>query len=225
MLLDALRAVLLVFAALFPIVNPLGMAPIFLIMTGGYSDATRRNLARRVARNGFVLLVVSLFAGTAILRFFGITLPAVQVGGGLLVSAAGWRLLTQGADPSERRRAAEAADERTILASAFYPLTMPLTVGPGSIAVAVTLGGSLERLVTEQTALLVFAAAVVGLLLVAASIYVSFRFAGAIGAVIGETGTNVLVRLSAFILVCLGIQIVWNGLRGFAGPALAPSGG
>src|SRR5438270_10754047 len=94
-LLETLKASLLILATLFPIVNPLGNAPIFLNMTRGFSSGTRALLARRIAFNGFALLLTSLLIGTHILAFFGISLPVVQVSGGLVVMATGWTLLQQ----------------------------------------------------------------------------------------------------------------------------------
>src|SRR3974390_93527 len=132
------RNVLLVFAALLPIVNPLGMAPIFAEMTLGYGESIRRTTAMRVSINCTVLLVASLFVGSYILQFFGVSLAAVQVGGGLLVTIAGWRILNQQGDLKDRQVDSQPSDDQ-ILSQAFYPLTMPLTVGPGSIAVALTL--------------------------------------------------------------------------------------
>ena len=100
------HAFLFVALALFPIVNPLGMAPIFLTFTAGVDDATRARLARLVAYNSFMLATVSLLVGSYVLKFFGLSLPAVQIGGGLVVAVTGWRLLSRGADPEERRRSA-----------------------------------------------------------------------------------------------------------------------
>ena len=126
-------------AALLPIVNPLGNAPIFLAMTSWCSTDMRRVLAWRIAVNGFILLLVSIFTGSHILAFFGISLPVVQIGGGLLVAAAGWRLLdTRGDELTSADATAWSPDE--VIRRAFYPLTLPLTVGPGSISVAITLG-------------------------------------------------------------------------------------
>ena len=89
---------------------------------------------------GFVLMAVSLFIGSHILAFFGLTITAIQIGGGLVVMAAGWRLLMQGDDTRAREQPAAAPDEETMMRRAFFPLTMPLTVGPGTISVAITLG-------------------------------------------------------------------------------------
>jgi multiple antibiotic resistance protein len=203
---------LLVYAALFPIVNPLGSAPIFLSLTRHYGAEARHALAGRIALNGFLLLLGSLFVGSHILAFFGITLPVVRVAGGLVVTSMGWQLLKEGNGAAAR--GTEAVERPPLQSDAFYPLTMPLTVGPGSIAVAIALGS--RRPVSSpdfgQLAL-IGGAAVAGLLAIAATIYVCYRFAEQLERVLGEVGTNVFVRLSAFILLCIGIEILWSGCR------------
>ncbi|MBV8055745.1 MAG: MarC family protein [Deltaproteobacteria bacterium] len=203
---DLTNTFLLVYVGLFPIVNPIGAAPIFLAMTRHCSEQERNALALRVTRNSFLLLLGSLLVGSYVLEFFGITLPVLRVAGGLVVTAAGWNLLQ-----AEDRRDDELATHRpgrTI--DAFYPLTMPITVGPGSIAVAITLGSQRPRVGLPQLALLGGAAGA-GLIAITATIYVCYRFAEGTAGVLGEQGTNVLVRLSAFILLCIGIGIIWSG--------------
>jgi len=207
------RNVLLVYAALLPIVNPFGMAPIFAEMTLGYSDSIRRTMAMRVAVNCTGLLVASLFVGSYILQFFGISLAAVQVGGGLLVAIAGWRILNQQGDLKDRAIGSQPSDDR-VLSQAFYPLTMPLTVGPGSIAVAITLGSNLHE--ESHLQLIVSAlAAVIGILLIGVTIFLCYRFSDKLERLLGPNGTSILIRLSAFIVVCIGIQIMFNGLDDF----------
>src|SRR4051794_36390542 len=135
------KSALLVLSALVPIVNPLGTSPIFLSLTAGYSSSSRTILSRKIALNSFWLLAGSMLIGSHILNFFGISIPVVQVGGGLVVISAGWRLLQQ--EPEEARATAEKQITNEDIANrAFYPLTLPLTVGPGSISVALTLGAS-----------------------------------------------------------------------------------
>jgi multiple antibiotic resistance protein len=207
---ELIRTLLLIVGALFPIVNPLGNAPIFLTLTRGFSSETRMVLARKIALNGFVLLVVSLLIGTHILAFFGISLPVVQVGGGMVVIATGWNLLNR-KDEDEHAH----APPRTVSASdvsrrAFYPLTLPLTVGPGSISVAITVGAN--RTQSIEASLPALEAAVAGAALIGISIYLSYRFAESIARVLGEAAMNVVIRLSSFILVCIGVQIAWNGV-------------
>ncbi|HEY4375134.1 MAG TPA: MarC family protein [Burkholderiales bacterium] len=199
---------LLVYAALFPIINPVGGAPLFLGLTQFATEAQRAQLARRVAVNCFFLLLGSLVVGSHVLEFFGISLAVVRIAGGLVVSAFGWRLLNS---ETHIDGGAEEGGNATIPDS-FYPLTMPLTVGPGSMSVAITLGSQRPRFAGLTELLLLGGAAVAGLAAMALTIYVCYRSAERTVRVLGKTGTGVVVRLSAFILLCIGIQILWGGL-------------
>jgi multiple antibiotic resistance protein len=208
---QVVHALLFVSLALFPIVNPLGMAPIFLTLTAGVDERTRERLARRVAYNSFILATAALLVGSYLLKFFGLSIPAVQIAGGLLVAATGWRLLDRGDDPEQRR--GTAPSEARLMASAFYPLTMPLTVGPGSIAVMLTVGSSGGSVLVDPAgALLRAAGGLAGVAAVALTIYLSYRYADRVLRLLGESGINVMLRLFAFILLCLGVQIVLNGV-------------
>jgi multiple antibiotic resistance protein len=201
---------LLVVGALFPIVNPLGSTPFFLTLTRGLSEQQRTKLARAIAIDGLMLIVVSIFIGTHILGFFGISLPVVQVGGGLVVVATGWSLLRHSDDDDATQDTKKPCNEANYMQQAFYPLTLPLTVGPGSIAVAITVGAN--RTAGSQWHWALIAGLLIGALLIAASIYVSYRFAERLAEALGDAAMNVIIRLSSFILVCIGVQISWNGL-------------
>ena len=207
------RSVLLVYAALLPIVNPFGMAPIFASMTYGYDLPVRRTMAMRVAVNGMVLLIASLFIGSYVLDFFGVSIAAVQLGGGLVVMISGWRILNQQSNVSDRNLDPHPSSEK-ILTQAFYPLTMPLTVGPGSIAVALTLGSNAQAQSHRQF-LTTAAASIIGVAFIGVTIYLCYRFSDELERLLGPTGTSILIRLSAFILVCIGIQIMFNGIDDF----------
>ena len=214
---EAVNSFLLVYAALFSIVNPLGGAPVFLSLTRRFSTKVRHALAGRVALNGFLLLLGSLFVGSHVLEFFGLTLPVVRVAGGLVVTAAGWTLLNQEADAEDDRSSKTVGDRRSA-PDAFYPLTLPITVGPGSITVAITLGSQRPQAANGISDLALTAAgAVAGILAIAVTIYVCYRFAEHLERVLGKAGTNVLLRLSAFILLCIGIQICWAGVSALLG--------
>jgi len=214
---EFINSVLLVFAGLFPIVNPVGDAPIFLTLTRHCSLGERHTLASNVAINSFILLTCSLFLGSYVLEFFGVTLPVLRIAGGLVVASFGWRLLHAGDNPDETN------DDKTAgnPVDAFYPLTMPLTVGPGSISVAIALGSQRPPAGQEVlTALATLAlAAVLGVAAIALSIYICYRFAETIVSVLGPRGTDVVMRLSAFILLCIGIQIMWAGYSSLVHPA------
>ena len=210
---------LLVVGALFPIVNPLGNTPIFLTLTRGLSGQGRTKLARTIAVNGLLLMVGSIFVGTHILSFFGISLPVVQVGGGLVVISTGWGLLRHSDDDGATQDANKPCDESNYKRQAFYPLTLPLTVGPGSIAVAITVGANRTEGSEWQWPLV--AGLLMGALIIAGSIYLSYRFAERIAEALGDAAMNVVIRLSSFILVCIGVQISWNGLSALLRSVLA----
>jgi len=210
---DVAKTMVFIAATLFPIVNPLGGAPIFLSLTGHLPSQVQRQLAWKIAVNSFLLLMGSLFIGSHVLRFFGISLPAVQLGGGLVVAATGWGLLNQPDRKSEDRDAVGAME---VLKNAFYPYTLPLTVGPGSISVAITLGANLPRQLDAKSifSLEALVAASLGSLIICALIWICYALAERTSQWLGKTGTSVVVRLSSFILFCIGVQIAWNGLRG-----------
>jgi multiple antibiotic resistance protein len=206
---EAAKGILLVVSALFPIVDPIGGAPVFLSLTTDYDTNTRKLLARRIAVSSFVLLVASFSIGSHVLSFFGISLPVVQVGGGMIVIATGWAMLKQ-KDDNARDAVGRRVSGTDVLRDAFYPLTLPLTVGPGSISVAITLGANAPHTLTAN--LISILAAVIGSAIVAVTIYLCYAFADRLAVVLGPTGTNVIVKLTSFLLVCIGVQIMWNGL-------------
>lgn len=207
---QVIKSTLLVLTALFPIVNPLGGAPLFLSLTHYYTTEQRKLLSRRIAMNSIALIVGSYLIGTHILAFFGISLPVVQVGGGLVLVSAGWAVLKQKDEDSTKTDVQRTVDVSDLSSKAFYPLTLPLTVGPGSISVAITLGANEPH----RDDLLIYGiiGALIGSVLIAASVYICYAFADRLERVLGETGMNIILRLSAFLLVCLGVQIIWNGL-------------
>ena len=209
MFFETAKSILLMVSALFPIVNPIGGSPVFLLLTQDYSRESRKLLARRVAMNSFILLIVSMAVGTHILSFFGISLPVVQVGGGLIVVSTGWAILTT-SDQVDRGQVHQAVTTQDVLKNAFYPLTLPLTVGPGSISIAITLGANEPRHLGANVLALISAA--IGAALIALTIYLCYGYADRLAAAIGQSGMNVILRLSSFLLVCIGVQIIWNGL-------------
>jgi multiple antibiotic resistance protein len=164
-----------------------------------------------IALNGLILIVTSIFIGTHILTFFGISLPVVQVGGGLIVISTGWTLLRQpDHDGPDDAGPSKECNEANYSRQAFYPLTLPLTVGPGTISVAIAVGANRPEGSEGHWPLI--AGMLLGSLLIAASIYWSYRFAETLGRTLGDSAMNVIIRLSSFILVCIGVQILWNGV-------------
>lgn len=215
---------LLVLAALFPVVNPPGAALVFLSMTKRASVATRRTLARRVAVNSFFVMAASLLVGAFVLKIYGISVPVLRVAGGLIVAVSGWKLLNEGSTKTlEETPTAERKADYT--GHAFYPLTLPLTTGPGTIAVMVSLGLSRAAYSDYAQDLSFVLSGLLATVVIAAAIYVCFAFSDWVERVLGHAGTDIAVRLSAFILFCLGVQIIWTGasdLLGCIGSSCAP---
>lgn len=203
--------VLLIIGALLPVVNPLGAAPIFLSMTEGCDPSTRSELSRRIALYSFALLLGSMLFGSFVLRLFGLSVPIVQVAGGAVVCALGWNLLNSSNAPAAGMTTDVNHARLVALGRAFYPLTLPLTVDAGVISVAVTVGANHARDV--GSALIQLLAAVIGAVVVALTVWLAYRYAESVGRRIGKTGMSIFLRLSAFITLCIGTSICWNGIK------------
>ncbi|HEV3276473.1 MAG TPA: MarC family protein [Terriglobia bacterium] len=211
------HATFLALAALLPIVNPIGSAALFLALTQEQPNPVRQTLARKIAINSFFLLAGSVLVGTYVLEFFGISIPVVQIGGGLVVLATAWSMLNQkeAETKSDVRRADCTVDPEFVSEQAFYPLTLPVTVGPGSISVAITLGANLHGGQFNRALLIVDA--LLASAIVAFLVFLCDWYAEWLSQKIGRTGMNVAVRLSSFLLLCIGVQILWNGASSLLG--------
>ena len=205
-----IEAILVVVGAVLPVVNPLGDAQIFLSMTRGCDEATRAELATRIALYSFMLLLGSILLGTFVLRFFGLSIPVVQVAGGAVVCALGWNILADHQKPAEVVTDVSAA-KLAALGRAFYPLTLPLSIDGGVISVAITVGANHARTLSGEV--IPFLAGVMGAAIVAAAILLTYRYAQRVGRRIGRNGMTVILRLSAFLVLCIGVEIGWNGVK------------
>ncbi len=208
-----IEATVLVVAALFPIVNPLGSAAIFVNLVGPVASSTQRLLAQKIAIYSFFLLLCSLLWGVHVLAFFGIAIYDVQIGGGRVVAATGWSLLGQ----DTGRAKTEPTPDDQILENAFYPFTLPITVGPGSISVAITLGAHLPPELQEHSLFSprVLIAAICGITLICVIIYFCYLYARKAEELLGRSGTSMVMRLSSFILLCIGVQIISTGFKAY----------
>jgi multiple antibiotic resistance protein len=196
------------YMTLFSIINPFGVSFVFLSMTRGLPEAARAGFARRIGVYSFVILVVSLFLGSEIMRFFGITVPALRIAGGLVVALSGWSMLT--APIESTASPATPVSGEAVEGMAFFPLTVPLTTGPGSIAAAIALGANRSGPLRD-----VFVSILASLLvavLVAATITIAYSNASTFSRWVGREGTRVVTRFSAFLLMCVGVQIVLTGV-------------
>lgn len=217
------KGFLFAFAALLPILNPAATAPIFLGLTEGASARTRALLARRISRNMVMLMIGSMLVGSYVLEFFGISLPIVRVGGGMLIASMAWRLLhSTHVSEDSRTGLAEAFTPEMARRQAFYPLTFPVSCGPGSIVAAITVGVSLadQRL---SMSIAHMSGGALALVVIGLILHLALRYAQRLLRPLGEAGTVIFLRLSAFILLCLGIQIVWDGASELLGSLMAPT--
>lgn len=201
------------YSALISIINPLGGALVFHGMTQWLLERERVRLVRAIALNSFAVLVVALFLGSRVLGFFGVSLEALRIAGGLTVAVSGWGMLGEDPEAAQRRgrRAPEALDTAPVDRMAFFPLTLPLTTGPGSIAASIAL--SAER----RTAGLgdVMVSGIVSLLIaasVAGSVWFAYAHAAAVVRRLGPQGTLIASKLAAFLLLCIGVQIMLTGV-------------
>lgn len=206
---DFLDLAAFAFLALFPVLNPPAMAPIFLDMTEALSDEDRHRLAGLIGKYTFLLLLGVLVAGGWLLKIFGISVPVVRVAGGLLLFNTAWNMLND--KPKFSRDQHEELKSR-MTDRAFFPMTMPVTAGPGSIAVTLTLvpAGSLLAAPTWAG----FAGAAAGIALAALSVFFFYRYSENLLRRLGHTGAQTISKISAFILLAIGVQIIWDGIRG-----------
>jgi len=209
---EFMYAVLIAYAALFPVLNPLGGSLIFSSITYTLSTEVNRRLAVKIALNTFLLLTAVLLVGAWVLKLFGISVPIVQLGGGAVVATRGWMIMNTGDDPKSVSSQTIVTEEAAIAAS-FFPLTLPMTAGPGAITVAITLGAE------EIGKNLIFAAmgyvgTMLGIILSALTVYFSYHYAGYLLRRLGQNGRMVIMKLSAFITLCIGLTIVWKGVQG-----------
>jgi multiple antibiotic resistance protein len=212
---EAVNAFLLGFPALFSIVNPISGALIFRGVTASRPPDMRARLARKVAINALIVMMGALWAGSYVLAFFGITLAALQVAGGLVVAASGWNLLNtperQEARKQEQAVTAEGADD-----IALFPLTIPFTTGPGTISVAVALGAGHPKPFAGLGWF--FLGMTAAAMTMTAVIWVAYRFADRLG--LTPTATRTMTRMAAFLLLCIGVQILITGIEDVLGPLL-----
>jgi multiple antibiotic resistance protein len=200
---------LLAVSALFSIVNPLSGALLFSQLTAGRSHAERLVLAKRIAGYAAAMMLGSLWFGVYLLNFFGITVAALRIAGGFVVAAAGWQMLYAPELREERKetQAGEAMHDEDV---AFFPLTMPMTVGPGTISVAIALGSNRPADGAGLGAFLTGAS--LAAFAIAGAIWFSYHFADSVVALLGRTRTQIVSRLAAFLLLCVGVQITLNGV-------------
>ncbi|MEC5400266.1 MarC family NAAT transporter [Uliginosibacterium sp. H1] len=203
---------IIVLSGLMPIINPPATALLFLTVTRRASREVRQFLARKIAINAIFVILPSMYFGAFVLQMFGISIPVLRLAGGLVLAAAGWRLLHAPTGDSEAGSDATPHD-KNLKDMAFYPLTMPLTTGPGTIAVSIAVGSTRSRPGTAPLEVVLgnIAGGLLAVAITVLTIYFCYRYADRLEDKVGHTGSEALSRVFAFMLICLGVQILWNG--------------
>jgi multiple antibiotic resistance protein len=208
---------LLAFTALLPLINPIGSALIFLGLVGDEPAALYRRLARKIAIATIAFLVVIEFLGSLILGFFGISLPVVQLTGGIIIAATAWSLLFENdAGANARKKHEEIAgngsrDDDDLESKIFYPFTFPITAGPGTLVVMLTLSARFSNMSLPETAA-GHAGIVLATIVLSASVYFCYGWAPKLIKAVSASTVHGILRVIAFILMCIGVQIAWNGI-------------
>jgi multiple antibiotic resistance protein len=227
MLLQLWTSFLLAFSVLLPLINPLGSALVFLGLCGNVPPKVYHSLARRIAINNIIFLVIIELVGATVLNFFGLSLPIVQLSGGIVIAAMGWSVLNERDASADSRNKLEETEVRSEIQTknleqkAFYPFTFPITSGPGTLVALLTLTAHISHRVISRDILAhagVFLAVVVLSLLV----YLCYAYAPKISKAIPSSTAHGILRVMAFILLCIGVQIAWNGLAVLLGEVIRP---
>ena len=203
----------LAFSALLPLINPIGDALVFLGLVGPAPPEVHRALAKRIAISTAIFLLAIELVGTAILNFFGISLPVMQVSGGLVLAAMGWSLLNQeDPDTQDPQTVKNGATLGSLRRKVFYPFTFPITAGPGCIVVMVTLSAraSVKGLVPDIAA---HAGIVIAVVLLSVIVYFCYGYSPVITRRVSPETAHGILRVIAFVLLCIGVQITWNGVE------------
>ena len=211
----------LAFSALLPLVNPLGSALVFLGLVGNAPPKVYRDLAWRIAIDAALFLTAVELVGTAILTFFGISLPVMQVSGGLVLAIMGWNLLNQEEPSVKPESEHEAASYESLREKVFYPFTFPVTTGPGCTVIMLTLSAhaSVKGILPN---IMAHVGILIAVVVLSGSVFLSYAYAPRITAHISQQTAHGIRRVIAFVLLCIGVQITWNGAEALLRTLLRP---
>ncbi|MNK21371.1 inner membrane protein [compost metagenome] len=201
--------------ALFPVVNPIGSAFIVNPFLSNLSAQEKRKAVTKITLYAFTLCTISFFAGHWILQLFGITIPIVQLAGGIMICKIGWELLSS--DKKNEKVSAETdlnenSNYSNVKDNLFYPITFPITTGAGSLSVLFTLSAhSADKHINLY--LINTAAILLAIIMMCVLIYFFFLNTKKIIRVIGPDGEKILNRIIAFLIFCVGLQIAVTGIK------------
>lgn len=204
------EAIALTVGTLLPIMNPFSTLPLFMSLTSKIDDKSRNRVALAACLYAFTLLVAFLFLGTAIIDFFGISVPGIRIAGGLIISVIGFRMLF----PDGMQIASSSQDPQQEQEIAFTPLAMPSLAGPGSLSVVVTAASQIKSNNPEQY-VLVYVGVILGMVVTVLIAAAVLRSAGPIARALGPSGIDAMTRIFGFLLIAIGIQFLLTGVSDF----------
>lgn len=204
------------FIAIFPIVNPIGISSVFFALTEHATKQDRIQLSRKVAIYGVLMLLGTLFLGPYLLLFFGLKASDIKIAGGLVLFSVAWKMLSPPRD-GKSRTISENNGENDVMSLAFFPLTMPLSAGSGSIAITIALAIQAKDSVNS---LVQYGAIATAIVVIFAIVFACYRYADVIFSILGKTGSKVVSSLSAFILLAIAISVIWDGLQAMIAEAV-----
>lgn len=200
---------------LFPVVNPIGTAFILNPYFNNLNRKERKNAVKKIALFSFAICTVTVFTGRWILELFGLSIPVIQLAGGILICKMGWEFLSAGNNASENKVKSQHTDtmsENNIQDKLFYPITFPVTVGAGTISVLFTLGArSTHESIPDY--LINTGALLLSIIVICILIYIFYLNTKTLIRFMGPKGENVVNRISAFLIFCVGLQIAVNGIQ------------
>lgn len=205
--LNQMELIIATIASLLPIINPFSTAPMFLAMTQGDTEQYRNLQAKKGVLYMIIILLVSLIAGTFIMNFFGLSLPGMRIAGGILISRVAMNMLNPSQNDDRTKEEEKEANEKKDIS--FTPLAMPSLSGPGAISVIIGMSS-----IADSVFDYIFIA--IGVLVVAVAVFVTLRSASRLVKYLGATGLTAMTKIMGFIILCVGIQFIVNGILGIA---------
>jgi len=214
-LLLALKVIPTVFMALFPVVNPIGTALILSGMTSGTDARVWKVTSRKISLYSFLVLSFFYCFGYLILKLFGITIPVVQVSGGLVLAVMGWQMLNGSSGDGQASGSGQHEANASVIGKTFYPFTFPLTVGPGGLAIAMTFGAHLRR--GGGVVMAEYLAGIAGIFAICATVYLCYANLQYINKKIAPAAVQAISKMLAFFVICIGVEIFWEGVQALKG--------
>ncbi|QMV71560.1 MarC family protein [Comamonas piscis] len=211
----------LLIATVLPALSPIGISVFFLALTEGAPKELRQSMATRIAIQVSLLMVFFMLFGAIILNLFSLSIDVVRLGGGLLLAVIGWNMINAKPNEELTEKPAPPFSTESARLMSFYPLTFPLSFGPGTLAATITV--SVTLLDSESSGVIAanLLGAIVGCLVAGSTVLVCYRYADKVLKPLGKSGVMIFLNFSAFILMCLGIQVAWGGLRNLLGELLS----